>query len=139
MTQKEDRLLAIAKKVSITKADIEYFKDQVEDYFFSWGNLYLWSIECENYELSDYILSLGFIPKNDSQVYDDMIHSFKYNRRYIVKRIIHDGFIVDKQFINSVRSIIPDSEHFDYELFQEIILEYRNRKVLKVLGRIFSG
>jgi len=136
MTKTEQKLLQIARKYHVSRKDMDYFEKHVEYYLSSWGNLYLWSIESENYEITDYILSVGFIPNNDPQVYKEMILSFGYRRRDFVNRIIQDGFEIDKQWLDSVRLTISDLKYFDYELFDEIVLNERNKKIYKILGNI---
>jgi len=136
MTSTEQKLLEIARKKHVSEKEIGYFENHVEDYPSSWGNLYLWSIESENYELTDYILLLGFNPNNDFQVYSEIILSFGYNRRSFVNRIIQYGFIIDNEFLNEVRLTIPTSKYFDYELFNEIVLNERNKKIHKILDII---
>lgn len=136
MTTTEQKLLEIARTKSVSENDMDYFENNVEDYPYSWGILYLWSIESENYEITDYLLSMGFNPNNNSQVYKEMIESFGFNRRDLVRRIIQDGFEIDKQWLDSVHLTISDLKYFDYELFDEIVLNERNKKIYKILARI---
>jgi len=136
MTNPEQILLEYVQKQLISEIKMDFLVDLLEKNPTKYCNLYLWSIECRYYELTDYILTLGFNPNNDPIIYNEMILSFEYSRKDSVIRIIQDGFIIDNEFLNEVRLTIPTSKHFDYELLEQVILNGRKKKINKILSKI---
>jgi len=138
MTRTEQKLLEIARTRRVSENDMDYFEDHIEKYPSKWGNLYLWSVQVGNYQVSDSILSIGLNLNNDSEVYKVMVLSICYNRKTIINRINQDGFVFDDQSMGKIRLSIADLKYFDfaYELLGEIKLNDRKNKIYKILGNI---
>ena len=94
-------LLEITRKRVVNESDLIYFEEHVEDFPDAWGNLYLWSIQSRNYQLSDYLLELGLELNCNDEIRRDAMGSYTLFGLYSDK-IIQDGFEITPDIYHSI-------------------------------------
>ena len=115
-------LLEITRKKLVSESDLDYFEEHVEDFPDKWGNLYLWSIQCKNYRLSDYLLESGLELNSCEEVKWEVIKSYTLFGLYS-ERIIQDGFIITPEIYHSIINTFSNNKYFDKERLDS---DYKN-------------
>lgn len=132
-------LLEITRKRVVSESDLDYFEEHVEDFPDNWGNLYLWSIQSKNYQLSDYLLESGLDLNINEDVRRDVINSYSLFGLYSEK-IIQDGFDITKDIYHLIINIYSNDKYFERDRiekdFNYCTFRDRERKILKIKVRI---
>ncbi|MEA4983215.1 MAG: hypothetical protein VB066_10925 [Paludibacter sp.] len=105
-------LLEITRKRVVSESDLDYFEEHVEDFPDNWGNLYLWSIQSKNYQLSDYLLECGLDLNTCEDVRRDVMKSYSLYGLYSEK-IIQDGFEITKDIYHLIINVYSNDQYFD--------------------------
>ena len=136
--KKYDRLLEICRSKNVSEIQFDYFVDNIEDYPGSWGLLYLWSVERKNYELSDYLISIGFDLNTDERVKHEMLISFEFYKRDLFRKIHDDGFILTGEFIDQLKGYYYKVKEYYMDYLDKVILLNRTNKLLKIVEKLKS-
>lgn len=128
-------LFEIARKESINEIEMDYFEDHVEDFPDQWGNLYLWSVQNRNYQVSDYVLECGLDLNKSKDVKHDLMGAYSMYRLYTDK-IIQDGFEIIPDIYNYIINTYSNDEHFSKDRldsdYKNSLYLNRQKKILKL-------
>lgn len=135
---KFERLLEICRSKSVSEIQFDYFVDNIEDYRDRWGNLYLWSVECKNHQLSDYLIARGLDLNTDNCVKHEMIISFEFYKRNLFQKIYEDGFILTGEFVKEVNGYYSKLNEYDSDYLHQVISLNRTNKLLRITKKLKS-
>ncbi len=125
-------LLEITRKRVVNESDLIYFEEHVEDFPEAWGNLYLWSIQSRNYQLSDFLLDSGLELNCNDEIRSDVMGSYTQYGLYSEK-IIWDGFQITDNIYHSIINAYSNDQYFDKDRLDK---EYNNSVVLSRIRKI---
>ena len=132
-------LLEITRKKLVSESDLDYFEEHVEDFPDKWGNLYLWSIQCKNYRLSDYLLESGLELNSCEEVKWEVIKSYTLFGLYS-ERIIQDGFIITPEIYHSIINTYSNDKYFDNDRldsdYKKSLFLSRKKKITRLKNNL---
>jgi hypothetical protein len=132
MSKIPEKLLDIVCSKGVSLGEVEFFEENVEDFPILWETFYLWSVENENYQLSQLVLDCGLKLIDNSIIRKVLIDDFGYNKDEKIRKILHDGFVIDGKFFDDVLGFHSKERYWNERLYKELFLENRVQKIMKV-------